>query len=68
MLSQPDLNPAASVSARAQCSVQAMPGGGLAFFNCGDQSGASQPHKHIQVTSALQQRGTQDTPELLLHA
>lgn len=27
-----------------------MPGmGGLAFFNCGDASGHSQPHKHIQV-------------------
>lgn len=31
--------------------VRAMPRpyGGLAYFNCGPQSGASQPHKHIQV-------------------
>lgn len=29
--------------------VQGMPGpGGMAFFNCGSLSGASQPHKHIQ--------------------
>ncbi|KAI8101895.1 hypothetical protein M9434_006957 [Picochlorum sp. BPE23] len=29
--------------------VQGMPGpGGMAFFNCGSISGASQPHKHIQ--------------------
>ena len=29
--------------------AQAMPSRGLAFFNCGPQSGASQPHKHIQI-------------------
>ncbi|GMH41382.1 hypothetical protein BSKO_09292 [Bryopsis sp. KO-2023] len=29
--------------------MESMPNGGLAFFNCGPQSGASQPHKHIQV-------------------
>lgn len=29
--------------------VQAMPHGGLAFYNCGPVSGASQPHKHVQV-------------------
>lgn len=29
--------------------LQAMPEGGLAYFNCGPQSGASQPHKHLQV-------------------
>ena len=29
--------------------VESMPGdGGMAFFNCGPISGASQPHKHIQ--------------------
>ena len=29
--------------------VDSMPGlGGMAFFNCGNISGASQPHKHIQ--------------------
>jgi ATP adenylyltransferase len=27
----------------------AMPRGGLAYFNCGPLSGASQPHKHLQV-------------------
>lgn len=26
-----------------------MPGGGLAYYNCGPSSGASQPHKHVQV-------------------
>lgn len=26
-----------------------MPHGGLAFYNCGPVSGASQPHKHVQV-------------------
>ncbi|GAB4819124.1 hypothetical protein N2152v2_006170 [Parachlorella kessleri] len=29
--------------------LQAMPHGGLAFYNCGPQSGASQPHKHVQL-------------------
>ena len=29
--------------------LQAMPRGGLAYFNCGAASGASQPHKHTQV-------------------
>lgn len=29
--------------------VQAMPQGALAYFNCGPVSGASQPHKHLQV-------------------
>ena len=29
--------------------AQAMPRGGLAYFNCGAHSGASQPHKHTQV-------------------
>jgi ATP adenylyltransferase len=26
-----------------------MPEGGLAFYNCGEHSGRSQPHKHLQV-------------------
>ena len=29
--------------------MQAIPQGALAYFNCGPESGASQPHKHIQV-------------------
>jgi len=29
--------------------LRAMPSGGVAFFNCGEHSGASQPHKHLQV-------------------
>ena len=29
----------------------AMPQGGLGFFNCGEHSGRSQPHKHVQVTA-----------------
>ena len=30
-------------------SSQAMPRGGVAFYNCGPHSGRSQPHKHLQV-------------------
>ena len=29
--------------------VQAMPEGGVAFYNSGEVAGASQPHKHLQV-------------------
>ncbi|GLI69421.1 hypothetical protein VaNZ11_014030, partial [Volvox africanus] len=29
--------------------VRAMPSGGVAFYNCGPNSGRSQPHKHLQV-------------------
>ena len=29
--------------------MQALPTGALAFYNCGPLSGASQPHKHVQV-------------------
>lgn len=29
--------------------LRAMPEGGIAYFNSGPESGASQPHKHIQV-------------------
>ncbi|KAG2441587.1 hypothetical protein HXX76_003208 [Chlamydomonas incerta] len=29
--------------------LQAMPEGGVAFYNCGPESGRSQPHKHMQV-------------------
>eukprot|EP00197_Chlamydomonas_leiostraca_P002297 CAMPEP_0202857802 /NCGR_PEP_ID=MMETSP1391-20130828/601_1 /ASSEMBLY_ACC=CAM_ASM_000867 /TAXON_ID=1034604 /ORGANISM="Chlamydomonas leiostraca, Strain SAG 11-49" /LENGTH=312 /DNA_ID=CAMNT_0049536653 /DNA_START=76 /DNA_END=1014 /DNA_ORIENTATION=- len=29
--------------------LRAMPAGGLAFYNCGEHSGRSQPHKHMQV-------------------
>jgi Ap4A phosphorylase N-terminal domain len=29
--------------------LQAMPHGGIAYYNCGPESGASQPHKHLQV-------------------
>ncbi|KAL4423467.1 hypothetical protein ABPG77_005419 [Micractinium sp. CCAP 211/92] len=29
--------------------LQDMPRGGLAFYNCGPVSGASQPHKHMQI-------------------
>lgn len=29
--------------------LQSMPQGGVAFFNCGPLSGASQPHKHTQI-------------------
>lgn len=32
--------------------VQAMPHGGIAYYNCGPQSGASQAHKHLQVLRA----------------
>lgn len=29
--------------------LQAYPSGALAYYNCGPTSGASQPHKHVQV-------------------
>lgn len=29
--------------------IDSMPHGGLAFYNCGSESGASQPHKHMQA-------------------
>jgi len=29
--------------------LAAMPAGGVAFYNCGEHSGRSQPHKHVQV-------------------
>ena len=29
--------------------LQAFPRGGLAYFNCGEEAGASQPHKHTQI-------------------
>lgn len=29
--------------------IKSMPQGGLAYFNCGPVSGASQPHKHLQI-------------------
>jgi hypothetical protein len=34
------------------CAAQvlaAMPHGAVAFYNCGEHSGRSQPHKHLQV-------------------
>lgn len=30
--------------------LAAMPQGGVAFYNCGEHSGRSQPHKHLQVS------------------
>ncbi len=29
--------------------LQAFPHGALAYFNCGEEAGASQPHKHTQI-------------------
>ena len=29
--------------------MQAMPEGGICYFNCGPDLGASQPHKHLQI-------------------
>ncbi len=29
--------------------LAAMPQGGVAFYNCGEHSGRSQPHKHLQI-------------------
>ena len=37
-----------SPSASVAC-PQAMPQGGVAYYNCGPDSGASQAHKHLQV-------------------
>ena len=39
---------------QASPAVQAMPEGGVAFYNAGDVAGASQPHKHLQVTMTPQ--------------
>eukprot|EP00198_Chlamydomonas_reinhardtii_P008846 XP_001698183.1 predicted protein [Chlamydomonas reinhardtii] len=33
--------------------LQAMPEGGVAFYNCGPESGRSQPHKHLQLGAAF---------------
>jgi hypothetical protein len=30
-----------------------MPQGGVAFYNCGEHSGRSQPHKHLQVRTCI---------------
>ncbi|PNH10983.1 5',5'''-P-1,P-4-tetraphosphate phosphorylase 2 [Tetrabaena socialis] len=35
--------------AAALAVLRAMPEGGVAFYNCGPNSGRSQPHKHMQV-------------------
>ncbi|KAG1663388.1 hypothetical protein FOA52_007125, partial [Chlamydomonas sp. UWO 241] len=35
--------------AGASALLGAMPFGGIAFYNCGPESGRSQPHKHMQV-------------------
>ncbi|WIA11719.1 hypothetical protein OEZ85_011814 [Tetradesmus obliquus] len=35
--------------AAAQQVLAAMPRGGVAFYNCGEHSGRSQPHKHLQI-------------------
>lgn len=37
-----------------------MPEGGVAFYNCGEHSGRSQPHKHLQARWLLD-KGPQDT-------
>ncbi|KAF6265779.1 ATP adenylyltransferase-domain-containing protein [Scenedesmus sp. NREL 46B-D3] len=35
--------------AATQQVLDAMPRGGVAFYNCGEHSGRSQPHKHLQI-------------------
>eukprot|EP00775_Hariotina_reticulata_P007505 gene7505-7715_t len=35
--------------AATQQVLAAMPSGGVAFYNCGEHSGRSQPHKHVQA-------------------
>lgn len=47
---QPQTDPLNAKDLEAVYSVlEAMPEGGLGFFNCGEHSGRSQPHKHVQV-------------------
>jgi sulfate adenylyltransferase (ADP) / ATP adenylyltransferase len=46
--SQTDPLNAADLAA-AQQVLEAMPTGGVAFYNCGEHSGRSQPHKHLQA-------------------
>ncbi|KAF8071003.1 APA2 [Scenedesmus sp. PABB004] len=46
--SQADPLNAADFAATLQV-LAAMPRGGVAFYNCGEHSGRSQPHKHVQV-------------------
>ena len=42
--------PSQRVPAQFLCAcMQAFPSGALAFYNSGEASGASQPHKHVQV-------------------
>lgn len=48
-----------------------MPLGGVAFYNCGPESGRSQPHKHMQVVPLPFMDGQEAQPPvhaLVLHA
>ena len=53
---------------RALCShlslsatLQAFPNGALAYFNCGEEAGASQPHKHTQIVPLPLAEGSSST-------
>ncbi|KAK9806958.1 hypothetical protein WJX72_008674 [[Myrmecia] bisecta] len=43
--------------------LQSMPQGGMAYYNCGSDSGASQPHKHLQIVPLpFEEGGSADPP------
>lgn len=44
-----------------------MPYGGCAFYNCGEHSGRSQPHKHLQVRQQLETVHTGHAPVTICH-
>ena len=44
--------------------AQAFPRGALAYFNCGRDSGASQPHKHTQIVPLPLAGGGSDGQQL----
>eukprot|EP00955_Chlamydomonas_euryale_P044761 352965-Chlamydomonas_euryale.AAC.25 len=52
--------------AAAAVVLAAMPHGGMAFYNCGEHSGRSQPHKHMQIDQIVLPVGLQVVP-LPLH-
>lgn len=41
--------------------LQAFPNGALAYFNCGEEAGASQPHKHTQIVPLPLGEGSSST-------
>mmetsp|Transcript_34350 Transcript_34350/g.97310 ORF Transcript_34350/g.97310 Transcript_34350/m.97310 type:complete len:393 (-) Transcript_34350:208-1386(-) len=62
---QPQTDPLNAADLAAVYSVmRAMPDGSLSFFNCGEHSGRSQPHKHVQIVPLPFAEGYPSTPPL----